>query len=309
LGDDIRAVNHLVHILAKDLELSHGGREGADHELLVVDHVLPEAGSAGVACNDEVTLETHLTSERGEHLTGLGTVTWEQATLEQDLEEDLGIEGADGGVEGGSGDGHIDDVCSGDRVGGEESNNLRCVESGISETLQDGVDAVGGLGDSEIGGGGDGGWATEHELEPGGTRAVGSADGTSEVDEVSGGETGGLKDGELTRCDIVNSSISVELQLGSVEEEDRAVSSSTLVAVEGEANSIVESETKSRVSFFTTFTTVEEVLLEVLNNGEQSTASLVASYMSVWASDTLGEGSVGNGCEGQGDDGRLNKHC
>jgi hypothetical protein len=129
------------------------------------------------------------------------------------------------------------------------------------------------------------------------------------VDEVSGGEARGLEDGELARGDIVDTSVSVELQFSRVEEEDRAVSSSTLVAVDGETNSVVEGETKGRVSLFTTFTTVEKVLLEVLNNGEQSTASFVASYMTVWASDTLGEGSVGNGCEGKSDDGRLNKHC
>lgn len=52
---------------------------------------MPEAGSPWVLRDGEVALETHFTGDWGENLTGLGTITGEESTLEEYLEEDLGI--------------------------------------------------------------------------------------------------------------------------------------------------------------------------------------------------------------------------
>ena len=71
---------------------------------LVVDHALPEARSALVVRESEVGLETHLTSvgadgerEWGLDLAGaVGKLAGESLALEQDLEEELGVEGERG---------------------------------------------------------------------------------------------------------------------------------------------------------------------------------------------------------------------
>ena len=62
----------------------------------------------------------------------------------------------------------------------------------------------------------------------------------------------------------------MELQLSVGESKDRAVSSSSLATVDGESNGIVERETKSRVSLFTALSTIEELILEKIDNGEES---------------------------------------
>ena len=58
---------------------------------------------------------------------------------------------------------------------------------------------------------------------------------------------------------------------------------------ERETNGIVEGETKRFVNFFTTLAPVEEVLLEIVAKGEQSTTGCVTRGVdAVRASDTLG---------------------
>jgi len=185
-GDDIRAVDESAG-LAEDLELSHGGLELRLHATLVVDHLLPEAGSARVLGDGEVGLETHLTGNgredlagEAERLVGIG----ELGTLEEDLEEDLGIEGANGGVEGSSGDGGVDNIGCSDGVRGEESDGLLGREASIGETGEDSGDAVGGLRNGQIGSSSLGSGAAELELEAGSTRAVGSANSGSKMDAV-----------------------------------------------------------------------------------------------------------------------------
>jgi len=67
----------------------------------LTDHSLPEACSAGILRYSKVRLETHFTSEWGDDFAWLGAVvgTGELSALQENLEEHLGIEGADGGVE------------------------------------------------------------------------------------------------------------------------------------------------------------------------------------------------------------------
>jgi len=272
--DNIRAVDQVL--LTEDLELGHGSLELSLHAALVVDHRLPEAGSARVLGDGEIGLETHLTGNGGQDLTseaerlvGVG----ELGALEEDLEEDLGVEGTDGGVEGGSGDRGVNNIGGSDGVGGQESDGLLGREAGIGEAGQDLGDAVGGLRDSQVGSGRLGGGAAEVELQLGSTRAVSSANGSSEMDEVSRAQLGLGEDWELSGDNVVDTSVRVEGKLGAVEDKDRAVSSSSLAAAEREANSVVEGKTESRVSFFTALSTVEELILEKIDNGEESAAS------------------------------------
>ena len=242
--DDIGAVNEFANVLSKDLHLRHGGLELAHHELLVVDHRLPEARSTGITREDEIGLETHLSGDGRENFTRVGTVlARELSTLEENLEEDLGVEGADGRIEGSSGDGNVNDVGSGNGVRGEESNGLLRAEASISEASQDARDIIGGFGDGKIGSGGDGWGTTRHELELGGTRTVGGANGTSKVDEVTSSQASLKEDRELTRGDVGDTLIGVERFLGGVELENGTISSSSLAAVNGETNGVVEGQT------------------------------------------------------------------
>lgn len=59
--------------------------------MILTNHSLPEASSARVLGEAEVTLQAHLTSEWGKDLAGLRSITWELFALKQDLEEDLSI--------------------------------------------------------------------------------------------------------------------------------------------------------------------------------------------------------------------------
>ena len=103
-GDDVGAVDEVVRVVANNGELGHSGLEVRHHELLVVNHALPLASSALITGKSEVGLETHLVRlrERGVDLSTVGVVDAEgdTDTLEQDLEEDLGVESEWGGVEG-----------------------------------------------------------------------------------------------------------------------------------------------------------------------------------------------------------------
>ena len=99
-GDDVGAVDQVVPAVAEDSKLRHGSLEARRHELLLVDEALPEARSALIAGEGEVGLETHLTSvgaaaegEWGGDLAGVVASSGETGTLQQDLEEDLGVEG------------------------------------------------------------------------------------------------------------------------------------------------------------------------------------------------------------------------
>ena len=84
-------------------ELRHRGLERLRHELLLVDEALPEARGARVVRKAEVGLEAELADVRavpdGEGRGDLARVVvspGEADALEQDLEEDLGVEGEGG---------------------------------------------------------------------------------------------------------------------------------------------------------------------------------------------------------------------
>lgn len=98
-GDDLRAVNEVVAVVAKDSKLSNSGLEAVDHEVLLVNESLPEACSALVASEGEVGLEAQLASvvaasewQRRSHFTGVVLGSRESLALEQNLEEHLAVE-------------------------------------------------------------------------------------------------------------------------------------------------------------------------------------------------------------------------
>jgi hypothetical protein len=101
----------------------------------------------------EVRLETHFARivstaewERGHHFSGVVAGSGEARALEEDLEEDLGVEGKRRRVEWRSVDGLIDLVRTGDRVAGQQADDLEGREvPRIGKALQDGRNAVLGL--------------------------------------------------------------------------------------------------------------------------------------------------------------------
>ena len=84
--------------MAENSELGHGSLKALRHELLLVHEALPEARSPLVVCEAEVGLEAELADigavGDGEGRSNLASVVAESGeadTLEEDLEEDLGI--------------------------------------------------------------------------------------------------------------------------------------------------------------------------------------------------------------------------
>lgn len=98
-GQDLGAVDQVAGVVAENGELGERGLEARRHELLLVDEALPEACRARVMGERKVGLETHLARivaavlrKRGRNLAGVVVASREADTLEQDLEEDLGVE-------------------------------------------------------------------------------------------------------------------------------------------------------------------------------------------------------------------------
>ena len=101
--NDLRAVDQTVAVVSKDRELRHCRLEAGRHELLFVHEALPEARRALVTSECEVGLQTHLAGvaaagegERGGDFTSVVVRAGEAFALEQDFEEDLGVEGERG---------------------------------------------------------------------------------------------------------------------------------------------------------------------------------------------------------------------
>ena len=99
-GHDGGAVDEVVRVVAEDGELRHRSLEGLSHEFLLVDKALPEASSARVVGEAKVGLETEFANigavgdrERRGHLAGVVVQSGEANALEQDLKEDLSVEG------------------------------------------------------------------------------------------------------------------------------------------------------------------------------------------------------------------------
>ena len=114
--------------------------------------------------------------------------------------------------------------------------------------------------------------------------------------QVTSGNVVLRDEGCLGIDNFIDTTVSVEGGLGRGESDDGAVSASTteLALPEesgGETDGIVEGETKRLMDLFTTFTTVEKVLLDIVENGEEDTAGCVSGGATVSASGLLDEGS------------------
>ena len=112
--------------------------------------------------------------------------------------------------------------------------------------------------------------------------------------QVTSGNVVLRDEGCLGIDNFIDTAVSVEGGLGRGESDDGAVSASTteLALPEesgGETDGIVEGETKRLMDLFTTFTTVEEVLLDVIEDGEQDTAGCVSSGPAVSTGGLLDE--------------------
>ena len=165
--------------------------EVVHHELLVVDHLLPCASGLGIVRDGEVGLETHLTlCGEGVRDLSIGLTGGRRESLvalEEDLEEDLGVEGEGGRVEGNSLAVEDESVRASDGVRGEEVDQVGGGEASIGHTREDLVDVVLGLGDETQRGGVGRIGTTSKELQARGTRAVRDGDGTGELDKITSG--------------------------------------------------------------------------------------------------------------------------
>ena len=275
-GDDFGAVDEVARIVADNGELSHGGLEVAHHELLVVDHALPRAGGTEVAGERKVGLETHLSrlGDRRVDLRAVGVVDteWDARALEQDLEEDLGVESERRRVE-------RDGLVSGDeRVGtrdgvrGEQVDQLRGGEATVLHALQDRRDVALGEGDGAVVGGERRIRSASQELQAWCARAVGDTDRAGELDEVTSGHKVTREERRQGIDGVINTIVRSKGGLDGREKDHRPISSGTLeLARLGEANGVVEGETKRLMSVLSTFA-VEEVVLEIIPQSEERAA-------------------------------------
>ncbi len=229
-GDDVRAVDELVLVVAEEGHLAERGLERGLELGLVVDERLPLARGARVARELGVGLQPDLAAERGLDLALVAPRAGEERAAELGLDEELGVEELGRRVEGRSGDGGVDVVGSRDGVRGEEGDDLSGGEaSGVGETRKDAVDGVERLGDGQVGGGLGGVRTAEEDVELRCTGAVRETDGTGQLDEVGGGDVVASDERGLLVDDLVTTEVGVEVGLDILEEGDGTVGTSTSV--------------------------------------------------------------------------------
>lgn len=157
--------------------------------LLVVDHELPEAGGLRGLRDGEVGLQPHLTldSKRVRDLCcGLTRCRRERlVTTEQDLEEDLGVEGEWGRVEG-DGLTVVDErVRASNTVRRQKTDELSRRETCVLKAGEDLVDRVLRLRHETWCSGARCVGAARQELKLRGTRAVGDSDCSGELHQIT----------------------------------------------------------------------------------------------------------------------------
>ena len=151
---------------------------------------------------------------------------------------------------------------------------------------------------------------TDESVQWGSTRAVRYSDGSRELNEVTSGHVAVLLERLDEGNDLIETLVRVELRLGIGELDDGAVSTSTAIVMcqhtlelvgyvkhvpklalrlksGRERDGIVEGKTERIVSNVVALTTVEEVLLEVVTDGEEAAACLIHG-----AVDTVGAQSA-----------------
>ena len=129
----------------------------------------------------------------------------EEDAFQLRLNEKLRIEEVRRRVERCSGNGNIDSVRGGDRVRRQECDNLgRSEGTGVVETSQDGVNRIERLGHRQIGSGPGSIRTTEEEVQARGSRAIGDANSTGELDEIARSDAPFRNEGLLSIDDVVD---------------------------------------------------------------------------------------------------------
>ncbi|KAH9853596.1 hypothetical protein C2E23DRAFT_111845 [Lenzites betulinus] len=205
----------------------------------------------------------------------------------------------------------------GNHVRGEEGDDLVGREAGVAETLEDLRHRVERLRDEQVRGRCDRAGAPEEVLEAGCARAVREPDRAGELDatdnatcqnptlrqmmraensQVASGHVVLRGERLLGVHDLINTVVRVERGLDGVEGHDRAVCTAATKDVlprerRREADGVVEREPERLVRLLAALAPVEEVLLEVVDDGEERAAHGVAGRVHA-----IGAGnSAGNG--------------
>ena len=180
----------------------------------------------GVTSEREVGLETHLVglgNGRVDFTTSrvrASTAEGNTSTVEEDLKEELRVESEGRRVEGRRGVAGDDGVRASNRVRREELDDLVRVEAGIGETGEDGVDRVSRTRDEAILSRGSCVGTTDEELELGCTRAVAQTKGSSELDEIAGGDVVAREERREVVEALVGAVVLSESGLDTVEKND-----------------------------------------------------------------------------------------
>ena len=214
---------------------------------LVVDVRLPEARSTGVACKLRVGLQPNLAVQRGLDLSLVRAVAGEECAAELGLDEELRVEREGSAVEGSARNGRVDEISSCDGVRGEEGDDLGGREAAdarerVLEAGEDAVDGVERLRDGLVGRGLGRVGAADEDVQLGSTGAVRDTNGTSQLDEVGGGEVVPLDERPLLVDDLVDTVVGVEVGLDVLEDGDRSVSASTSVRMSARSSNISSRE-------------------------------------------------------------------
>ena len=233
---DLAAVDQVVDVVAEQREVVERVVEPALDLRLVVHEALPLARRPAVPREQVVRLEAQLAVQRGLDLALVPARAGEDRAPELGLDEELGVEELGGRVEGRAGDGGVDVVSGGDGMRGEEGDDLGGREAAdarerVLEAGEDAVDGVERLRDGLVGRGLGGVGAANEDVQLGSTGAVRDTNGTSQLDEVGGGEVVPLDERPLLVDDLVDAVVGVEVGLDVLEDGNRSVSASTSVGM------------------------------------------------------------------------------
>jgi len=240
------------------------------------------------------------------------SLSWEERSAQLDVDEDLGVEDIRSLIEWDTFLVWNNIVSACYTVGAtNDGNGLLRGEAEFTKAREDVLDTVEWLGDEQVGCGSLGGCTAHHEWDAGCTVALSETDGAGELDEVTSGHDVGVLEEEWPNGveDIVDTGVGVEGQFGSVENSDGTISSSTTKSGR-DGNSVVEKKTESTVRGITTLA-LEEVLGQVLNDGNELAASAVGDSGSVGANSAPGDQTVGEKRKSQYKGGKrlFESHC
>lgn len=231
---------------------------------------------------------------RGVDLSTVGVVDTEgdANTLEQDLEEDLGVEGERGGVEGNCLVSWDECVRTSNGVRCEQVDELSGCEATVCHTGEDNVDIALRQRDGVVTGGEGSVRATSQELQLGCTRAVRAimlscqsrnlwkcsidvhAKCTGELDQVTSGNKVTSEEWRKGIDGVINTGVGGEVGLDFGEQDHGAISTSAVEGTrDGETDGIMEGQTERLVGVFTTLA-FEQVGLQVVHQWEEDTALL-----------------------------------